>query len=85
MPWQYRKQILESFDVSTIKLEKAGKITERVIDDAVANGNVRNINGKSIYYMDSIANPKKGVVVIVKDGKIQSMMPSDFKSFNKLQ
>jgi hypothetical protein len=25
------------------------------------------------------------VVVIVKDGKIQSMMPSDFKSFNKLQ
>lgn len=78
MPWQYRKQILESFDVSTIKLEKAGKITERVTDDAVANGNVRNINGKSIYYMDGIANPKKGVVVIVKDGKIQSMMPSDF-------
>ena len=35
-----------------------------------------------LYYIDGIANPKKGVVVIVRDGKIQSMMPSDFKSFN---
>ena len=35
--------------------------------------------------IDGVANPKKGVVVIVKDVKIQSMMPSDFKSFNKLQ
>ena len=69
---------LEGFEIFT-------KQAERVIDNAVANGNVRNINGKSIYYMDGIANPKKGVVVIVKDGKIQSMMPSDFKSFNKLQ
>ncbi|WP_282956102.1 hypothetical protein [Paenibacillus jilunlii] len=29
--------------------------------------------------------PKKGVVAIVKDGKIQSMMPSDPKSFGKLE
>lgn len=37
------------------------------------------------YYQDGAENPKKGVVVIVKDGKIQSMMPSDPKSFEKLQ
>ena len=73
------------FSNSLDGFENFTKQAERVIDDAVANGNVRNINGKSIYYMDGIANPKKGVVVIVKDGKIQSMMPSDFKSFNKLQ
>lgn len=37
-----------------------------------------------IYYIDGVSNPKKGVVVIVRDGKIQSMMPSDLKSFNKM-
>ena len=58
---------------------------ERVISEATMNGNVRNINGKSIYYIDGATNLKKGVVVIVRNGKIQSMMPSDIKSFNKLQ
>ena len=71
--------------VSQQKNPPGGAGAERVIDEATVNGNVRNINGKSIYYIDGVANPKKGVVVIVKDGKIQSMMPSDFKSFNKLQ
>lgn len=58
---------------------------ERVIREATVNGSVRNIKGKSIYYIDGAASPKKGVVVITRDGKIQSMMPSDIKSFNKLQ
>ena len=58
---------------------------ERVVREATEIGNVRNINGKSIYYIDGIENAKKGVVVIMKDGKIQTMMPSDFKSFNKMQ
>lgn len=58
------------FSNSLEGFENFTKQAERVIDDAVANGNVRNINGKSIYYMDGIANPKKGVVVIVKDGKM---------------
>ncbi len=58
---------------------------ERVINEATISGNVRNINGKAIYYIDGTANSKKGIVVIVKDGKLQSMMPSDIKSFNKLQ
>lgn len=58
---------------------------EHVVSEAISVGNVRNINGKSIYYIDGIANPKKGVVVIIRDGKIQSMMPSDFKSFSKMQ
>ena len=48
-------------------------------------GNVRAINGKMIYYVESVVNPKKGVIVIVSDGKIQSMMPSNLKSFNKMQ
>ena len=73
------------FNNSLEGFENFTKQAGRVIDEATVNGNVRNINGKSIYYIDGVANPKKGVVVIVKDGKIQSMMPSDFKSFNKLQ
>ena len=58
---------------------------ERVIDKATSTGNIRSINGKTIYYIDGAVNPKKGVVVIVRNGKIQSMMPSDIKSFNKLK
>ena len=58
---------------------------ERVIAEATSTGNIRNINGKTIYYVDGVANPKKGVVVIVIDGKIQSMMPSEVKTFNKLK
>lgn len=55
---------------------------ERVITEATLVG---NINGKTIYYIDGADKPKKGVVVIVRDGKIQSMMPSDSKTFNKMQ
>ena len=58
---------------------------ERVISEAISTGNVKNINGKSIYYIDGVTNLKKSVVVIVRDGKIQSIMPSDIKSFNKMQ
>ncbi len=57
---------------------------ERVVAEASRNGTVRQIDNKTIYYVKGAANPKKGVVVIVKDGKLQSMMPSDEKSFNKL-
>ena len=35
--------------------------------------------------MEGIEKPKKGVVVIVKDEKLQSMMPSDPRSFSKLK
>ncbi len=58
---------------------------ERVITEATSVGNIRNVNGKTIYYIDGADKPKKGVVVIVRDGKIQSMMPSDSKTFNKKQ
>lgn len=58
---------------------------EHVINEATSTGNCKNINGKDIYYIEGAANLKKGVVVIVCDGKIQSMMPSDIKSFNKMQ
>lgn len=49
------------------------------------NSILREVNGKQIYYLDGATNIKKGIVLIFKDGKIQSMMPSDIKSFNKLQ
>ncbi|MDO4639506.1 MAG: hypothetical protein Q4A77_06610 [Leptotrichia hongkongensis] len=58
---------------------------ERVIKEAQKNGNVRNVNGKSVYYIDGADKVKKGVAVVVKDDKIQSMMPSDIKSFHKLK
>ena len=57
---------------------------ERVVKEAKKNKNVRNVNGKSFYYIDDADKIKKGVVVIVKDGKLDSMMPSDIKSFHKL-
>ena len=58
---------------------------ERVIKEAQKNGNVREVNGKSFYYIDGADKIKKGVVVVVEDGKLQSMMPSDIKSFHKLK
>lgn len=48
------------------------------------SGILREVNGKQIYYVEGAAKVKKGVVVIYRDGKIQSMMPSDLNSFNKL-
>ena len=44
-----------------------------------------DVNGKDIYFLEGAEKAKKGVVVIVKDGKIQSMMPSDPKSFGKME
>ena len=44
-----------------------------------------NVNGKNIYFLEGAEKAKKGIVVIEVDGKIQSMMPSDPKSFKKLQ
>ena len=58
--------------------------TQRALE-VIKHGKVREINGKKFYYLDGVANSKKGVIVIVKDGKIQSVMPSDFKSFNRLK
>lgn len=49
------------------------------------NGILREINGKQIYFIEEAAKPKKGVVVIFRDGKLQSMMLSDLKSFEKLK
>lgn len=44
-----------------------------------------DVNGKNIYFLEGTEKVKKGIVVIERDGKIQSMMPSDPKSFNKLE
>ena len=44
--------------------------TERVIKEAQKNGNVREVNGKSFYYIDGADKIKKGVVAVVEDGKL---------------
>ena len=58
---------------------------EQIIDNAQNTGNVREVNGKLIYYVGKSDNPSKGIVVIVYKGKIQSIMPSDIKTFHKLK
>lgn len=60
------------------------KQAKRITTEATEN-NIRESNGKKFYYMEGIEKPKKGVVVIVKDEKLQSMMPSDPRSFSKLK
>ena len=57
---------------------------ERIIKEAKKNKNLRNVNGKSFYYIDGADKVKKGVIVVVEYGKLQSMMPSNIKSFHKL-
>ena len=57
---------------------------ERVIKEAKKNKNLRNVNGKLFYYIDGADKIKKGVAVVFEDGRLQSMMPSDIKSFHKL-
>ena len=57
---------------------------ERVVKEAKKNKNVRNVNGKSFYYIDGADKVKKGVAVVVEDGKLQSMMLGDIRLFHKL-
>ncbi len=51
----------------------------------VRQGISREVNGKTIFFRHGEDKVKKGVVVIMRDGKIQSMMPGTLKSFNKLK
>ncbi|MCX7748285.1 MAG: phage late control D family protein [Clostridia bacterium] len=46
---------------------------------------VREVGDKLIYFVSGAFNPKKGVAVIKKAGKLQTMMPSDPKSFTKMK
>lgn len=46
---------------------------------------MRVVNGKSLYFVEGEENANKGVTVIVKDGKIQSMMPTALNDFLKLK
>ena len=57
---------------------------ERIIKEAKKNKNVRNVNGKSFYYIDGADKVKKGVAVVVEDGKLQSMILGDIRLFHKL-
>ena len=57
---------------------------ERVVKEAKKNKNVRNVNGKSFYYIDGADKVKKGVAVVVEDGKLQSMILGDIRLFHKL-
>ena len=83
-PLEKRLGLFEgTFENSAEGFKNFTEQTERVIKEAQKNGNVREVNGKSFYYIDGA--DKKGVVVVVEDGKLQSMMPSDIKSFHKLK
>lgn len=46
---------------------------------------MKEIGDKKIYFMNGAENAKKGVVVIMKEGKLQSMMPSELRSFLKME
>ncbi len=74
-----------AFNNSLTGFEFFTRQAERVIKEAKKAGNVRESNGKLIYYMDGESEFKKGVIVIVYDGKIQTMMPGTIKSFNKIK
>jgi hypothetical protein len=80
--------LAERLGVDASKFENTvdgfNNFTEQVLK-AKNNGILREVNGKQIHYLEGAANPKKGVVVIFRDRKIQSMMPSGLKLFNKLQ
>ncbi len=69
---------LEGFENFTLE-------AENVIAKAKKSGKLRNVNGKIIYYVDGADTFEKGVVVIVNGKKLQSMMPSNTNSFNKLK
>ncbi len=46
---------------------------------------IRQSGDKTLYFMNGAENAKKGVVVIMKDGRLQSMMPSELRSFLKME
>jgi hypothetical protein len=45
----------------------------------------RSVGDKIIYFKEGVEKLAKGVVLIVREGKIQSMMPSDMKSFLRMK
>ncbi|WP_144939454.1 PrsW family glutamic-type intramembrane protease [Paenibacillus sp. 32O-W] len=69
------------FELSVKGFENFTNQAERVAQSSMH----RHVDGKDIYFIEGAEKAKKGVVVIIKDGKLQTMMPSDPKSFNKLQ
>lgn len=62
--------------------ENFTKAAQNVIDNS---NQMRVVNGKSLYFAEGAENINKGVTVIMKDGKIQSMMPTALKDFLKLK
>jgi hypothetical protein len=66
---------VEGFDTFTSQAQTVIKVgQQRVLTDS-----------KSAFYVPGTQNASKGVIVIVQDGKLQSMMPSDPRSFGKLK
>lgn len=52
----------------------------------VANGEWRQIPGtnKVIYFLEGVKGPNKGIIVIVKDGLLDTMMPGSYSHFTKM-
>ena len=55
-------------------------------ESVIQKGILRSLpDDKKIYFVEGAEKSKKGVIVIVKDGKIQSMMPGELRTFNKME
>ena len=74
-----------TFSLSEEGLKKFTEQAERVIKEAKISGNVREINGKTFYYIDGVKELKKGVIVIKQNEKLQTMMPSIKQYFTTAQ
>lgn len=58
---------------------------QNVIREAQGSGTCKVKNGKGIYYAAGRVNPDKGVIVIRVGGRLQSMMPADRHSFERME
>jgi hypothetical protein len=80
--------LAERLGVDVSEFENTAKGFENFIEQVLKvknNGILREVNRKQIYFLEGSVKLKKDIVAIFKNGKIQSMMVSGPKSFNKLQ
>lgn len=82
--------IAERLGVDPAKFAKTAEGFENFTNEALRitrteGVQMKEIGDKKIYFMNGAENAKKGVVVIMKEGKLQTMMPSELRSFLKME
>ena len=70
------------FENTVEGFENFTKAAQNVVNNASIS---RTVEDKFMYFVEGAAKAKKGVAVIVKNGKIQTMMPTSPKDFAKLK